>query len=111
MVLTILAIVDVLLAMARHRMPPNRWRRGLRLLVPGIGLGLVLVFTLSALAVWVPSPGTWLVTVVIFAAVFFVIGYLSPTPRATEDEDDEDLDESEFLVPAGTASHESESTS
>ena len=98
LVLTILAFADVLLAIARHRMSPNRWRRGLRFLTPGIGLGLVLVFTLSALAVWVPSPGTWLVTVVVSAAVFFVLGYLSPTPRATEEEDDEDLDESEFLV-------------
>ncbi len=111
LILTILAFADVLLAIARHRMSPNRWRRGLRFLTPGIGLGLVLVFTLSALAVWVPSPGTWLVTVAICAAVFFVLGYLSPTPRALEEEDDEDLDESEFLVSTGTRSAESGSTS
>ncbi len=106
LLLTVLAFADVLLAIARHRMSPNRWRRALRFLTPGIGLGLVLVFTLSALAVWVPSPGTWLVTVVICAAVFFVLGYLSPTPRAIEEESDEDLDESEFLVPTATGSTE-----
>jgi len=106
LLLTVLAFADVLLAMARHRMSPNRWRRALRFLAPGIGLGLVLVFTLSALAVWIPSPGTWLVTVAICAAVFFVLGYLSPTPRALEEESDEDLDESEFLVPTATGSSE-----
>lgn len=98
LILTVLAFADVLLAMARHRMSANRWRRALRFLTPGIGFGLVLVFTLSALAVWVPSPGTWLVTVVVCAAAFFVLGYLSPTPRALEEEADEDLDETEFLV-------------
>ena len=106
LILTILAFADVLLAIARHRMSPNRWRRALRFLAPGIGLGLVLVFTLSALAVWVPSPGTWLVTVVVSAVVFFVLGYLSPTPRVTEEDDDEDLDESEFLVSTSTGATE-----
>ena len=105
LILTILAFADVLLAIARHRMSPNRWRRAVRFLTPGIGLGLVLVFTLSALAVWIPSPGTWLVTVVVSAVVFFVLGYLSPTPRATE-EDDDDLDETEFLVPTSTGATE-----
>ena len=111
LILTILAFADVLLAMARHRMSPNRWRRALRFLTPGIGFGLVLVFTLSALAVWVPSPGTWLVTVVICAAVFFVLGYLSPTPRGPEHDDEEDEDVSEFLVPVAAAAPEGGSAS
>ena len=64
LILTVLAIVDVFLAMARHRLPQNRWRRALRFMTPGIGIGLVLVFTLSALRVWVPSPGTWLTMIV-----------------------------------------------
>jgi hypothetical protein len=105
LILTVLAFADVVLAVARQRMPANRWRRALRFLAPGIGFGLVLVFTLSALAVWIPSPGTWLVTVLICAAAFFVVGYLSPTP-AGPDEDDEDLDESEFLAPAADTASE-----
>ena len=93
--LTFLAIAGVLWAVATHRMPRNRWRRGLRFLTVGLALGLVMVFTLSALRVWAPSPGRWVVTVLGFSAVFFVIGYLTPTP--TGDEDDE-LDESEFAA-------------
>ncbi len=103
LILTVLAFADVILAVARQRMPANRWRRALRFLAPGIGFGLVLVFTLSALAVWIPSPGTWLVTVLVCAAAFFVAGYLSPTP-AGPDEDEEDLDEAEFLAPEAATS-------
>jgi len=94
--LTGLAVAGVLWAVASHRMPRNRWRRGLRLLTVGLGVGLVMVFTLSAFRVWVPSPGRWLVTVLVFAAIFFVIGYLTPTPSS--DDDDDVLDESEFAA-------------
>ena len=93
--LTGLAIAGVLWAVATHRMPRNRWRRGVRLLTVGLGLGLVMVFTLSAFRVWVPTAGRWVVTVLGFAVVFFVIGYLTPTPSG---DDDEELDEAEFLA-------------
>jgi hypothetical protein len=99
--LTIVAIASAAWAIATHRMPRNRWRRGLRLLTVGVGLGLVLVFTLSAFQVWVPSPGRWLMTMLVMAGIFFVIGYLTPTPEA---DDDEEIDESEFVAaetPAG----------
>ena len=36
------------------RLSANRWRRGLRLLTPGIGIGLVLVFSASVARWWVP---------------------------------------------------------
>jgi hypothetical protein len=114
LILTILAFADVLLAMARHRMSPNRWRRALRFLTPGFGLGLVIVFTLSALAVWVPSPGTWLITVLISAAVFFVLGYLSPTPRGADEDDEDEFDEEDeetVTVPARPATPPTSSTS
>jgi hypothetical protein len=93
--LTGLAFAGVLWAVATHRIPRNRWRRGMRLLTVGLGLGLVMVFTLSALRVWVPSPGRWVVTVLGFAVIFFVIGYLTPTPTG---DDEEELDESEFTA-------------
>ena len=93
LVLTALAIIGTAVAIATHRMPANRWRRGLRMMTPGIGLALVVVFSLSALRVWVPTPGKWLVVIIVFAVVFFVIGYLTPNPvdEGDEDEDDDDL--------------------
>jgi hypothetical protein len=98
LVITVVAIGGAAYAIATHRMSRNRWRRALRFLAVGIGLGLVLVFTLSALRVWVPSPARWFTVVMVFAIVFFVIGYLTPTPSSEEDEDV--LDEHEFLAPA-----------
>jgi hypothetical protein len=95
--LTVLALLDTVLAIARNRMPQNRWRRGLRFLTPGIGIGLVLVFTLSALRVWVPTTERWLVVAAAFAVGFFFLGYLTPTPLDEDElgEDEEDY-EGEF---------------
>ena len=89
LVLTVLAIADAAIAIAKHKDSQNRWRRGLRMLTPGIGIGLVLAFTASVARWWVPSTHLWLLTAGITAAIFFVLGYFSPTP------DNEDLPEPE----------------
>ncbi|MFD4428407.1 hypothetical protein [Nocardia sp. NPDC058497] len=86
LILTVLAIADAALTVARHRMPPNRWQRGMRMLAPGLGIGLVLVFSLSALRVWMPSPERWGIVALLFAGGFFVLGYLTPTPTTAEEE-------------------------
>lgn len=91
--LTLLAVLDTAVAIARHRLPGNRWRRGLRLLTPGVGIGLILVFTLSATRVWLASPDRWLLVAAVFAVFFFAIGYFSPTPERDDEEYDDDLDE------------------
>ena len=43
-VLTALAVIDAALAIARRRMSDNRWQRGLRLLAPGVGIGLIVAY-------------------------------------------------------------------
>jgi hypothetical protein len=88
--LTLLALLNALVALALHRLPSNRFRRGVQFLIPGIGIGLILVFTLSALRDWLPSNGHWLITVLVAGAVFFVLGYLTPTGAEDEDEDEDD---------------------
>jgi len=108
LVLTVAAIAGAAWAIATHRLPPNRWRRAVRLMFVGLGLGLVLVFTLSVFRVWAPTTSRWLVTVLAFAAVFFVIGYLTPTPATDEDEDE--LDESEFAADTPTPTGETRPT-
>ncbi len=107
LVLTTLAIADAAIAIARHKDSQNRWRRGLRLLTPGIGIGLVLAFTASVARWWVPSTGLWLLVAGITAATFFALGYFSPTPE-DEDEDDvqvgpDDMDEDTAVVAATDA--------
>ncbi len=93
-VLTVLALLDVILAVARHRLSENRWQRGLRLLAPGVGIGLVVAFSASVARLWVPETGLWLVLAGLTAAVFFALGYFSPTPDH-DDELDDDLEDLE----------------
>jgi hypothetical protein len=93
LVLTLLALLAVLWAVARQKLPANRFRRALRFLVPGVGVGLVLVFSLSALRVWLPSNGHWLTMFLVFAVAFFALGYLTPTPLGSDDDEDEDEDD------------------
>jgi hypothetical protein len=96
-VLTALALLDTALAVAKHRLSPNRWKRGLRVLAPGIGIGLVIAFTASVVRLWVPSTGLWLAVAGLTAAVFFGLGYFSPTPHDEEDDfDDDELDDDEL---------------
>ncbi len=84
--LTALSFLGALVGLARHRLPLNRWRRGLRFLTPGLGLGLVVNFTLSATRVFVPEIGRWLTLTALCAAIFFGLGYLTPTPDQEQDE-------------------------
>jgi hypothetical protein len=77
---TIILFLGALFALARGRLPDNRFRRGLRFLWPGIGLGLVIVFAFAILRIFVPGPGHWLPIVLVCAAIGFGVGYLTPSP-------------------------------
>lgn len=107
-VLTALAIADAALAIARHRLSTNRWQRGLRLLAPGIGIGLIFGFTASVLRWWVPDTGLWLAVAGVAAAVGFLLGYCSPTPEvedlAPNEEFDETADVETVRLPDGATS-------
>ncbi|MDV6247403.1 hypothetical protein [Rhodococcus opacus] len=103
-ILTALAVLDAALGIARRRLHENRWRRATRMLTPGIGIGLVLAFTLSATRVWVPTLDRWLLLAGGFAAGFFLLGYLTPTPDTGEDLDEDfgdELDEDEDVMDEG----------
>jgi len=90
--MTLVSLAVGLLGMIRHTLPDNRWKRALRFLIPGIGLGLSIVFTLSALRVFVPRTGRWLPIMLVCAAALFLLGYLTPSPD-DEAEWDENLGE------------------
>jgi hypothetical protein len=85
-----LSLAGALLALARHRLSPNRWRRAVRFTWPGIGIGLLLVFTLSAFRVFVPLPHRWVPIVVTSTITLFVLGYLTPTPDDPDEQGDPD---------------------
>jgi hypothetical protein len=103
LVLTVLGLIEALLALAHGRLPVNRWRRGIRFLIPGLGVGAILVFTLSAFGEWLPSNGHWFVILAISGAVGFVIGYLTPTPPLPGEEGEEAEGEEQELDGTGNA--------
>jgi len=83
--LTIIAAADVALLIARRRLPENRFRRGLLTMTPGIGVGLVLIFTMSALSVWVPTGPRWILSALMFAGACFAVGYFTGAPEREDD--------------------------
>jgi hypothetical protein len=82
--LTVLAWAGALFALARRRLPANRWQRAMRFLPAGVGTGLVAVISLSVLRVMAPSPAAEIPFILGAAAGAFVLGYLTPHP-ATDD--------------------------
>jgi hypothetical protein len=85
---TLITFADVLIKLKRRRLPANRWLRALRFLAPGFGLGLSLIFTLSALRIYHPTTGKWVSLLVGSSAIFFLLGYLTPNPPEEEDEEE-----------------------
>lgn len=98
--MAVAAVTLVLLAgglwrLATGKLPTNRWRRALTLAAPGLGLGFVLTFTLSALGIASPVGALWSVLLLVGGALGFAAGYLSPTPGrdGTEPADDDRSDD------------------
>ena len=90
LVLTVSSLAMALLAMARHTLPQNRWLRGVRFLIPGFGVGLVLTFSLSAFGIFTAGPGHWLPLLIITSFSGLAIGYLTPAPDEEEFDDYDD---------------------
>ncbi|MER5266872.1 hypothetical protein ABTZ99_32740 [Actinosynnema sp. NPDC002837] len=82
--LTLLAWAGALFALARRRLPANRWQRAMRFLPAGVGTGLVAVISLSVLRIMAPSPAAEIPFVLGAAAVAFALGYLTPHPDADD---------------------------
>ncbi|WP_313888366.1 hypothetical protein [Lentzea alba] len=80
LVLTGLSWAGALIALARRRLPANRWQRAMRFLPAGIGTGLVAVISLSVLRLVAPSPTAEIPFIVGAAAAAFILGYVTPHP-------------------------------
>jgi hypothetical protein len=83
--LTVLAWAGALVALARRRLPANRWQRAMRFLPAGVGTGLVAVISLSVLRVMAPSPAAEIPFILGAAGAALVLGYLTPHPSADSD--------------------------
>jgi hypothetical protein len=86
---TVASIVSIWLAILRRRLPPNRFRRGVRLAVTGAGIGVTLTLVLSLMLLVPPKGSVWVPLLLVPTVAGFVLGYLSPGPLAVEEEDEE----------------------
>ena len=81
LVVTAMLWASALLALARQRLPANRWMRALRFAPGGVGLGLALVTALSVLRVTPPEAAVEIGFVLAGSSAAFLVGYLTPPPR------------------------------
>jgi hypothetical protein len=88
--LTLSSLALALLSLARHTLSQNRWARGVRFLIPGFGVGLVLTFTLSVFRVFTPGPGRWLPLLIVPSVIGLALGFLTPAPNEEEFDDYDD---------------------
>ncbi|MGH3461476.1 MAG: hypothetical protein ACRDP9_08380 [Kribbellaceae bacterium] len=91
--LAVAGITAVLLALLlaatfRRTLPANRWKRAVRFLAVGAGIGLTLTFTLSATRQLTPSAAAWLSLVAVCAGGAFLLGYFLPLGASSDTEDD-----------------------
>lgn len=82
--ITIVLLVGAFARLARHRLPANRARRGLRFATAGVGIGLTLTFTVSALRLALPAPGLWVTLILLCGGAMFAFGYLTPDGDSDE---------------------------
>ncbi len=76
--ITAVVLAALLVAIWRRQLPRNRWQRGVRFLPSGLGIGLVLTFTLSATRLLIPSTLWWLPLLLLCGGGAFLLGYLLP---------------------------------
>jgi hypothetical protein len=81
---TLLLLASALWGLGTGRSHPNRWRRAMTFAGPGLGVGFVLTFTLSALRLLVASPTAWTLLILLGGITGFVAGYFSPTPEGSD---------------------------
>jgi hypothetical protein len=83
--LTAAILASLLLALARHRLPDNRWRGAVRFVPLGVGVALFAAFTLSAARLFVPTVAAVVPILAVAMAVTFGLGYLAPAQGRAAD--------------------------
>ncbi len=83
-----------------NQLPEQRFARGVRFLIPGLGLGLLLSVAFSVLRIFPLPAAGWVPLTVIPTIAGFAIGYfVIPEPSGDDDhEDDEDDEDPDHLV-------------
>ena len=102
LLLTVAGVAKNLRDTLRGRLPENRFHRGIRFLVPGLGFGLLLSVAFSVLRIFPLPAAGWVPLTLIPAVGAFTLGYLfTPSPpddeSVDEDREADDLDDDDLL--------------
>ena len=92
LVATILSVAAIAQRVATRRLPPNRFRRGLRFATAGVGLGLTFTIALAAFRVLSAEGSIWIPLVVIPTIAGFALGLASPGVLSAEPDEIDLLD-------------------
>ncbi len=87
---TAASLAHNLWALRRNRLPQNRFARGARFAVTGLGVGLLLTVAFSVLRIFPLPTAGWIPLTILPAAIGFALGYLSPGAADADAEDDDD---------------------
>jgi hypothetical protein len=79
-VITILLIAGAVAALVRGRQHKRRLQRALTFAAPGVGIGTIVLFVLSATGVLVPTPVECVAFLAAGGAVGFAAGFVTPRP-------------------------------
>ena len=86
------SIATIWIAIGRRRLPPSRWRRGLRFALIGAGVGVTLTLFLAELLLVTPKGSVWIPLLVVPTVGTFLVGWFSPGPPSP-DEDEADVED------------------
>jgi hypothetical protein len=84
------SIATIWIAIGRRRLPPNRWRRGLRFALVGAGVGVTLTLFLAELLLVTPKGSVWIPLLVVPTVGTFLVGWFSPGPPSEDEDEVED---------------------
>jgi hypothetical protein len=88
-VVTGASIVVIWIAVGRRKLPRNRWRRGVRFGLVGIGIGVTLTLFLAQVLLVTPTGSIWIPLLVVPTLGLFFLGWFSPGPLGDDDEEPE----------------------